>query len=185
MPNPARQSSRVRLKKAKFEDFMETDLRTMPTFYIFLGKENIGHIQTGHCQINPSLWGKGHFFFGALPKYEKMHARMFKKGLFNQYLEEVIVGIGAHKNKAVFSRYIRGLKEPTHLQFWRDPIVARKFMIHGKYTLSKPSIKELETKGLPKGATQEQIAEFLKTFKRPKYPNDVLLLLEKPISKKN
>jgi len=111
-----------------------------------------------------------------------MHERMFQRGLFAQYKEDVIVGIGVHKNKGAFAKHIRELKVPTHLQFWRDPTVARKFISYGKYKLASPSIRELEQKGLPKNATQEQIAQFLKTFKRPKYPSDVLLLLEKPIN---
>ncbi len=181
MANPIMQSSKVRLKKAKFGDFMEAELRTTPTFDIFLGRKNIGHIQTGHAQVNIGFRGKGHFFFGALPKYERVQERMFRRELFSQYKEDVIVGIGAHIHKSTFIKYIRSLTHPTHLQFWRDPTVARQFMIHGKYKLATPSISELEGKGLPKGATQEQIAEFLKTFKRPKHPSDVLLLLEKPV----
>jgi hypothetical protein len=169
---------RIRLKKADYGDAL-ADLRTTPEFRIFLGKRDIGHITTGHALIHQDLQGKGHFFFRALPKYERFTQRLFARGMFGQYKEDVIAGIGVHANKAAFTRYIRTLENPTHLQFWRDLRVARKFMVYGKYTLAKPSIRELEKNGLPRGATQEQIAEFLKTFKRQRYPGNVLFLLEK------
>jgi hypothetical protein len=152
----------------------------LPQFKIRVNGVEAGHISTGHVLLFDKFIGRGNIFFShALPQYEAFHLEVFRQGLFEEYKRQVIKDMNPLRNRASFVGFVKSLKRPTHIEFWRLPNVARKYMEHGGYDLCKTSIRELEKRGLPKKANKEQIIEFLRTFENEERVK-VLFLLTKP-----
>jgi len=172
-------SAKVRLQLDK-TSFGNQILGLLPQFKIFVGGKEVGYITTGHAMVFPDFRGQGIFFEKALPQYEAFQSGLFRKGLFETYKQQIIEGMGWHRNREAFASFIRGITTPTHIEFWRLPNIARQYMRHAGYELCEQSIRELEERGLPKSSTKKQIIDFLRAFRKSPHPADVLFVLTKP-----
>ena len=144
----------------KRNDSLAHNPEYLPHFEISYREEPIGYITRGHALIVDKFRGQG-FFDRALEYLEGYERwRLADHRNWPQYQQAILEGIGIGKKS--FESFVLKESNPCHLDFWRLPGVAARYMKAG-YELAPSCVLELKARNLLTDSNKESVMNCLKT----------------------